>query len=57
MVDVIATMDNSYAEGICAETNALWTTTGEQLQLLLMGKQTAEETWENIAAEHGEVYE
>lgn len=57
MVDVIATMDNSYAEGICAETNALWTTTGEQLQLLLMGKQTAEETWENIDAEHGEVYE
>ena len=27
------------------------------VQLLLMGKQTAEETWENIAAEHGEVYE
>lgn len=57
MVDVIATMEDSYAEGVGAQTNALWTTTGEQLQLLLMGEQSAEETWQNISAEHGEVYE
>ncbi len=57
MKDIVAGMETSYAEGVCVETNALWTVTGEQLQLLLMGEQTPEQTWENIAEEHGEIYE
>ena len=57
MKDIVAGMETSYAEGVCVKTNALWTVTGEQLQLLLMGDQTPEQTWENIAEEHGEIYE
>ena len=56
MLDVIASLDNSYPEGICVDTNALWAVNGEQLQLLMMGSQSAEETWQNISAEHGEIY-
>ena len=57
MVDIIVSLQNSYPEGICKNTNALWTVNGENLQMLLMGEQTAEETWENMAAEHGDIYE
>lgn len=57
MLNVIETMENSYSEGICVKTNALWTVTGEQLQLLMMGEQTAEETQAYIAEEHAEIYE
>lgn len=56
MVDVIKSLDNSYPEGICVKTNALWAVNGEQLQLLMMGSQSAEETWKNISTEHGEIY-
>lgn len=56
MVDVIDSLNNSYPEGICIDTNALWAVNGEQLQLLMMGSQSAEETWKNISAEHGEIY-
>ena len=57
MLNIIAGMETSYPEGIRIDTNALWSITGEQLQLLMMGEQTAEQTWENIAAEHGDIYE
>lgn len=57
MLNVIKSMENSYAEGICPQTNALWAVNGEQLQLLMMGKQSAEQTQANIAAEHSEIYE
>ena len=56
MVDVIKSLDNSYPEGICIKTNALWAVNGEQLQLLMMGSQSAEETWKNISTEHSEIY-
>ena len=32
MVQVVKSLDNSYAEGICPQTNALWAVNGEQLQ-------------------------
>ena len=57
MKQIIKGMEISYPEGICVDTNALWTVTGEQLQLLMMGEQTAEDTWTNISTEHGEIYE
>lgn len=57
VMDIIDGMETSYAEGVCVNTNALWTATGEQLQLLMMGSQTPEQTWENIVAEHSEIYE
>ena len=56
MLDVIKTMENSYAEGICPQTNALWAVNGEQLQLLMMGNQTPEQTQENMAKEHADIY-
>lgn len=57
MQNVVSSLDNSYAEGICPQTNALWAVNGEQLQLLMMGNQTAAETQANIAAEHADIYE
>ena len=56
MVQVVKSLDNSYAEGICPQTNALWTVNGEQLQLLMMGKQSAVDTQANIAGEHADIY-
>lgn len=56
MLNIIKGMEHSYAEGICVQTNALWSVTGEQLQLLMMGDQSAETTWENLSSEHGEIY-
>ncbi len=56
MLNIIQGMEHSYAEGICAQTNALWSVTGEQLQLLMMGTQDAETTWANISSEHGDIY-
>lgn len=55
MATVAASLEHSYAEGICPDTNALWEVNGEELQLLLMGDQTAEETWENISAGHADI--
>lgn len=57
MLNVIKSMENSYAEGISPQSNALWSVTGEQLQLLMMGDQTPEETQANIQAEHLAIYE
>ncbi len=57
MAEVVKSVENSYSEGISPKTNALWAVNGEQLQLLMMGKQTAEETQKNMAEGHGEVYE
>lgn len=57
MVDVVNTLASSYPEGICPQTNALWAVNGEQLQLLMMGKQTPEETQANIAKEHADIYQ
>lgn len=56
MLNIIDGMETSYSEGICVDTNALWTVTGEQLQLLMMGNQTAEETWQNLSDQHGDIY-
>ena len=56
MVQVVKSLDNSYAEGICPQTNALWAVNGEQLQLLMMGKQSAADTQANIASEHADIY-
>lgn len=56
MAEVVKSMENSYAEGICPQTNALWAVNGEQLQLLMMGKQTAADTQANIAKEHADIY-
>ncbi len=55
MATVAASLENSYAEGICADTDALWEVNGEQLQLLMMGEQTAEETWEAISEGHADI--
>lgn len=55
MVTVSDSLTDSYAEGICPDTNALWEVNGEQLQLLLMGNQTAEDTQANMAAEHADI--
>ncbi len=55
MAVVASSLANSYAEGICPDTNALWEVTGEQLQLLLLGDQTAEETWEYISEGHADI--
>ena len=56
MLNVVQSMEHSYAEGICPQTNALWAVNGEQLQLLMMGKQTAADTQANMAAEHADIY-
>lgn len=48
-------VENSYAEGICPDTNALWEVNGEQLQLLMMGNQTAEQTWEAMSTGHADI--
>ena len=48
-------VEHSYAEGICTKTNALWEVNGEQLQLLMMGNQTPEETQANMASGHADI--
>ena len=50
MLNVVQSMEHSYAEGICPQTNAPGAVNGEQLQLLMMGKQTAADTQANMAA-------
>lgn len=55
MATLAQSVENSYAEGICPDTNALWEVNGEQLQLLMMGNQTAEETQANMAAGHADI--
>lgn len=53
---VIKSVENSVPEGISPKTNSLWTVNGEELQLLLMGKQTPEETLEKLNSRHEEIY-
>lgn len=53
---VIQSVASSYAEGVCPQSNALWQGTGEQLQLLMLGQTTPEETLAAITAEHEDVY-
>ncbi len=55
IMDVIKTVEKSYAEGICTKTTALWSATGEQLQVMLMGNQTPEQTIKNIVESHNEI--
>lgn len=54
---VIASVNDSVAEGVTPKTNSLWLATGEQLQLLMMGNQDAETTLENIIEGHEAIYE
>ena len=54
---IIKSVDESVPEGITPKTNALWLVTGEQLQLLMMDKQDAETTLNNIIEGHKEIYE
>jgi ABC-type glycerol-3-phosphate transport system substrate-binding protein len=56
MLDVIKTVENSYAEGVNTKTPALWPATGEQLQVLFMGNQTPEQARDNIVESHKEIY-
>lgn len=53
---IIKSVEDSVPEGISPKTNSLWTVNGEELQLLVMGKQTPEETVENMAKRHEEIY-
>lgn len=52
---VTKSVENSVAEGVSPKTNSLWLATGEELQLLLMNKQTPEQTLDNLIARHKEV--
>lgn len=54
---IVKSVEDSVPEGITPKTNALWSVTGEQLQLLIMGKQDAEQTLDNIIAGHKDIYE
>jgi ABC-type glycerol-3-phosphate transport system substrate-binding protein len=51
------TVETSVAEGVCPKQTAIWQATGDQLQLLLMKKQTPEDTLNNIIKGHKEVME
>lgn len=53
---IIKSVTESVPEGISPQTNSLWAVTGEQLQLLMMGKQDAETTLDNITSGHEKVY-
>jgi len=55
MATLAKSVEESYAEGICPDTNALWEVNGEQLQLLMMGNQTPEETQANMASGHADI--
>lgn len=54
---VTKSVENSVAEGVSPKTNALWQATGEEIQLLLMNKQTPEETLDHLIAQHKEIME
>lgn len=47
----------AYAEGVCPQTTALWLVTGEELQRLILGMSTPEQTLDAITARHNEIYE
>jgi multiple sugar transport system substrate-binding protein len=53
---VTASVGSSFAEGVSPKSNALWLSTGEQLQKLILGMQTPAETIENINKEHNSIY-
>ena len=46
----------AYAEGVCPQTTALWLATGEELQRLILGMTTPEQTLDNITAAHEKIY-
>lgn len=53
---IIKSVEESVPEGVSPKTNSLWSVTGEQLQLLMMGKQDAETTLKNITEGHEKIY-
>ena len=53
---VSASVNSSFAEGVSPQSNALWLSTGEQLQRLILGMQSPSETIENINKEHKNIY-
>jgi len=48
-------VNDSVAEGVSPKTNALWTVTGDELQRLMLNKQTPEETLANINKKHADI--
>lgn len=53
---VEASTATSFAEGVCPQSAALWTTTGEALQKLILNITTPEQTLDEISAAHNAIY-